>query len=764
MLTQDSPQYLFIVQGLPAETFHLVRFTGDEAVSSLYRLDILLASRRPDIDLATLLDAPATLGLVRDLDALSFKDALSEDLPPGLDILFQGVASRCEQLHQAGDFFFYRFELAPRLWRLNLTTHSQVFLNKSVPQFLAEILTAGGLLAGQDFEFRLHEKYPAWEYVCQYNESHFDFFNRWLEREGMYYYFEQTAQGEKLIITDSSDAHRSLPGADELLYSPAGRLDANARRQTVHAFRLQLAPAPRRVRVKDYNYRTPSLDIAAAAEVSGHGHGEVYVYGERPRTPTEAARLVKVRAQALRCNERVAHGESYAPALRAGFLFTLSKHYRAVANQEHLALAVRHEGGQQAYLQRAIGLASDEEEEDFYHNSFTAMPAAEQFRPQQSTAKPRCQGVFTAFIDGQGSGEFAELDEQGRYKVLLPFDLAGRPGGNSSAWLRRAQPYAGTGHGLHFPLRKGVEVLLSCLDGDPDRPVIVGAAPNPLNPSPVSDATQTMCQLTTAGQNKLHIEDKQGSQRILMQTPTGNTWLRLGAPNDPPTDPPETTGWQEDTEGAKLYTEKSHYGLINTDAKIYVGSNYTSLALGSSEVVVLGMENISVVGLKTTASFGLSLKLITSFSRELNPLHCNTCDHKVEVAVEEFKKLEARLKATKKQYGVCMNELTVAKQRIKAADKNAKFATDKLAAANTTIDAVNDSIDVATEKIQIAAETLEAANRVVVATESKTTAFTQSILAAEDDIGVCDKKLKTSGQRIAVGSGDIHAVGNAQII
>ncbi len=33
---------------------------------------------------------------------------------------------------------------------------------------------------------------------------------------------------------------------------------------------------------------------------------------------------------------------------------------------------------------------------------------------------------------------------------------------------------------MHFPLLKGTEVVLSCVNGDIDRPIIVGAVPNPL--------------------------------------------------------------------------------------------------------------------------------------------------------------------------------------------------------------------------------------------------------------------------------------------
>ena len=128
-----------------------------------------------------------------------------------------------------------------------------------------------------------------------------------------------------------------------------------------------------------------------------------------------------------------------------------------------------------------------------------------------------------------------KLDEQGRYKVRMPFDInEEHREGKASSFVRMVQPYAGSDHGMHFPLHKGTEVLLTFIDGDPDRPVISGAIPNPETPSPVKAENQTMAGIRTAGQNKIAIEDRDGNQRILLQTPTDNTWIRMGTPNDPP--------------------------------------------------------------------------------------------------------------------------------------------------------------------------------------------------------------------------------------
>jgi type VI secretion system secreted protein VgrG len=73
------------------------------------------------------------------------------------------------------------------------------------------------------------------------------------------------------------------------------------------------------------------------------------------------------------------------------------------------------------------------------------------------------------------------------------------------------QALAGADYGVHFPLRGGVEVFILFVEGDPDRPVIAAAVPNPLTMSP------------STGPNSLQsvIRTRSGPQIIFKDT-TGN--------------------------------------------------------------------------------------------------------------------------------------------------------------------------------------------------------------------------------------------------
>lgn len=511
-------KFSFTSAVLPEDTFDLVSFNGSEGLSRLYRFDVTLLADTDTLDLEQVIQSRATLKILR-------SDG---------DITFHGILSTFEQMETVGERTHYRAVLSPLFWRETLTHHNQIFLDKTSPQIIEAAMKDGGLTS-LDFEFRLTGQYLPHEYVCQYNETHHSFISRLMEREGIYYYFEQGESSEKVIITDTGLLHSVMSEGEKLYYSPPSGLDEASREEVIKTLVCCQKMLPARVLLKDYNYRKPSLELTAEYKVSEKGLGDVYIYGEHFPTPEEGTRLAKLRAEALQCRARTFQGESLVPYLRPGYIFMLDGHNRNDFNSSYLTTDVTHKGKQSFLFTAGLDKNTTEHETSpYYHNSFTAISAESQFRPERTTDKPRFSGTMHAHIDAAGSGKYAEIDEYGRYKVRLPFDLNSPTGGKASSWIRMAQPYAGDTHGMHFPLHKGTEVLLTFIDGDPDRPIIASAVPNPLTPSPVTSANATQSKIKSAGGNEMHMEDQEGTKRILLNSPEKNSWIRMGAPNDPP--------------------------------------------------------------------------------------------------------------------------------------------------------------------------------------------------------------------------------------
>jgi len=586
-------KFSFSSDALDKDSFGVVSFKGEEGLSRPYSFEIMLVSSNMDIDLAKVVQSPARLTIHRD---------------EGDDAVYSGILANFEQLYQVGGFCFYRTYLVPKLWWLSLTHHNQVILDKPVPDFLSDVLKDGGL-TGLDFEFRLQGEFAPQEYVCQYGETHLNFVSRWCEREGIYYYFEQTPNGEKVIFTDSWNSHADLPQGKTLHLKPGSGLEALKMDEVIRSLSCRRSLVPGNIFMKDYNYLKPSLDITGTASVDPDGRGQVYLYNEHFKTPEEGNRLAKIRAEAILCRREEFRGEGSVPYMMPGFTFDIQDHFRKDFNQKYLTLDVGHEGNQTGYLVSGIKESVTEREAAIYYlNNFTCIRADVQYRAEAKHEKTRIAGTIVAKIDAAGSGKYAELDAHGRYKVILPFDLSGKKDGKGSAWVRMAQPYAGSDHGMHFPLHKGTEVLLTFIDGDPDRPVITGAVPNPERPSPITDATQTMAAITTSGGNKIHMEDQEGSQRILMHSPSQNSFVRIGAPNDPVID------WEKIGEDMKKFFEEHEAGeptdetygikLFTSKALNVTAETKNEIILGDEFTMVLGMIWETCIGMYMHWKFG----------------------------------------------------------------------------------------------------------------------------------------------------------------
>lgn len=502
---------------LPRST-RVAAFTGVEAISRPYEIEIFLLVRSDvseELNLADAIGAKARLVLNRQ----------DEKTPP---FVFSGVFGAVDLLHALDGWALLRALLVPRLWHLGLSRHSRIFTNRSVPEVIEAVLQDNGL-SGADYELRLGA-YEVEEHICQYRESDLDFISRWMEREGIFYYFEHGDDGEKLILVDDLMYEKS-PIERPVRYHPQAGDDRTAG-PSLRSFKASHATLPAKVMLKDYDYARPKLDVSGSAPVAARGVGEVSLYGERFFSPSAGGRLAKLRSEELLARQVTYRAKGTRFHLRAGYTFDLEEHPLPSFNTGYLTTAAHHYGNQAAQTLAQFRDVVDLPYDDSYMVEVTAIRAATQFRAESRTAWPRIFGMENGIIEGPAESEYAQIDDQGRYSVKFQFDESDLKGTEASTFVRMLQPHGGSIEGFHFPLRKATEVMISFLGGDPDRPVIAGVAPNALTPSPVTSRNMTRNVLQTGGRNRLEIEDLAGQQRITLSTPHANTYLRMGAAND----------------------------------------------------------------------------------------------------------------------------------------------------------------------------------------------------------------------------------------
>ena len=556
---------------LPDST-RVAGFRGVEGISRPYEFDIFLhiGADGQDLDLADVVGTKATLTVDRD-----------DGRPP---FVFHGIFAAFELLHEVDQQSLFHATLVPELWQLTQTLHSRVFTNQSIPDIIKDVLEDSGL-GSDEYTLRLAGDYRPEEHVCQYQESNLDFISRWMEREGMYYYFEQGDASERLVITDRKSFHVALADAPVRFFALGGH-DASAK-EALHTFTCKHRALPGGVRLTDYDYARPTLDVSGSSTVSKTGLGEISAHGGRFFSPEEGRRLAALRAEELLARQVVYRGAGTALYLRAGYLFDLEDHPRAAFDAEYLVVHAEHHGNQSigsAEMRALTGIERDRG----YWVEVAAIPAAVQFRAERKTAWPRVYGFENGVVCGPTESEYAQIDDAGRYRIKLQFDESALDHGRASTWVRMLQPHGGTVEGWHFPLRKGTEVLVTFLGGDPDRPVIAGVVPNQHTPSPVTRANHTTNIIQTGGHNRLEMEDKAGHERITLRTPYANSMLRLGAPND-------NHNFIVKTDGNGLL----HYGAT---LDLNVGGFTSSLFIGGKASVTVGMTAEVFVGAKFSVS------------------------------------------------------------------------------------------------------------------------------------------------------------------
>jgi type VI secretion system secreted protein VgrG len=497
MATFDDLGLAFVSGGVPGDSLRLLGVEGRESLSRLFEFELYLGRDEvplTDDDLAALLHAPCAVAL-----------------GPGAGDIVHGILRRVRVIDAAGpEAHRYVATMAPTASLFTLARTNRVFQEMSVPAMVQAILTQYGLTIGEDFDILTTGSFQAREYAVQYEETDWDFIQRWLESEGLFYWFEHSGVRSKLLISDSNSYATPIAESTSIPYRR--RVDLASGTSSVWSWSREARRLPARVGVFDYNYRTPHIRLVAKAPVdAARGFGSVMFYNEHFKTLAEGEAVARVRAERLKCEGRVISGLTDCQRLRAGHSFELADHYDPSQEGSYLVTSVALRAGHPV---PAIDGGTKGAHEDLHAFTarFEAIPMGVQYRPARVTPWPSIHGVMHAHIDEEGSGEHAQLDDAGRYKVRLPFDAGTATGTAASRWIRMAQAASGVGYGAHQPLHKGAEVLLAHIDGDPDRPIIVGAVPNAHTVSPVTSANATQTVINTHSGIRIEMEDRQPAQ------------------------------------------------------------------------------------------------------------------------------------------------------------------------------------------------------------------------------------------------------------
>lgn len=493
----EDQRFLGVTPPAAAGPMALTMFTGQEALSRLFHYRLELISDNPSVAAKDVVGTAITWD-VQDPDVGGVR-------------YFNGIISRwvAGPAYKGGKRTYWA-DVVPQLWFLTRTANCRIFQNKSALDIIKIVLQDFGI---SNLSVKTTGTYAAREYCVQYRETAFNFISRLMEYEGIFYFFIHEDGKHTLVLADANSVFQDCQ-ANPVGYGSGG----SSAFSQVHSWEHQYEYRSGQISQTDYNFKTPSTSLLAnvksVLQLQNISKYELFDYPGGYMKKDDGNSELKVRIQEEEAAFESISAAGNCESFYAGGKFTLHEHDIDSEKGDYVVASIQHNARDTSYERDASG--------SFYENTFTCIPAKTPFRPARVTPTPIVQGAQTAVIVGK-AGEEIYCDEYGRVKVQFFWDRMGKKDENSSCWVRVSQNWAGKNWGAIFTPRIGQEVVVSFLEGDPDRPLITGRVYNAEQAVPYAlPANQTISTIKTRSSkegtpenfNEISFEDKKGSELL----------------------------------------------------------------------------------------------------------------------------------------------------------------------------------------------------------------------------------------------------------
>jgi type VI secretion system secreted protein VgrG len=514
ILDANTPWFTFSM-----DNFSVYSFTGLEEVCKPYEFEIELISHSDCVNIDILLGMSAHLSIL--------------DRSGGSRIV-HGIIAEFEQLHTANEYTHYLCKLVPRLWFLDKNQEHRIFQNISVPDIIKTILEEHFFVYGS-FNFYLFYKYEPREYCVQYGESDLYFLQRLCEEEGIFFYFDHTSSSHSLCFCDR-EGGSSISGESEIRFFPGS--GQHQETSVISRLKNRRVITSNSASYRERNFLKPKLDLEVKLDDTEAPRYpgmllEKYQYPHIYNTQSEGSRYAHLQLQRQQVFKNKIEIISDVSRFLPGKTFLLKEHNRDDLNRKWWVFSVYHEGQQPSVLEHE----SPDNRGMRYTSNALAIPETTRFIPQIEHPKKIIHGQQTAIVTGP-EGEEIYPDKQGRVKVQFFWDRSDQWNENASCWIRVSQGWAGNRYGGMAIPRIGHEVIVSFLEGNPDRPLITGRVYHALNIPPYElpkHKTVTVLKSFSSpgendkprGFNELRIEDKAGNEELYVHAQKDiNTYIK----------------------------------------------------------------------------------------------------------------------------------------------------------------------------------------------------------------------------------------------
>ncbi|HEY4317368.1 MAG TPA: type VI secretion system tip protein TssI/VgrG [Herbaspirillum sp.] len=485
-----------------------------------FRLALSCLSLNAHIELKKLMGQPVLLELETD---------------GGRPRAFHGHVTHAEIVGANGGMARYRLTIEPWLSFLRYRRDSAVYQDMSVPDIIESVFRdyAGQGRLQPDWKLDLFDAgvYAKRSLAIQYQETDLHFIHRLMAEEGLFFYIEHEGDPDSpglgrhtVIVTDHNGGFRPNARAAVEFTQPGATMtqDSIDRWRSVRRWQTNA------VEIASWDYRQAAERQAVAASAGDNGSSKLRLtsrdapgaYASENRA--QAERQAANQLQAIEARNKMFTGGGTVRTFAPGTTFTLSGHpdHNGGDSSNFAILRVVHQAHNNlsASLKSIVGQALGEvggeggdgpadasiHERPVYRNRIEAIRAAIPYRPAALDAlgaaihpKPTVFGQQSAIVVGAEDSP-VHTDRDHRIKVQFHWQRGERshnrllpttPDGHSGApaddragtWVRvmaGLAPAAGANWGGHAVPRVGQEALIDFIEGDIDRPVVIGTLYN----------------------------------------------------------------------------------------------------------------------------------------------------------------------------------------------------------------------------------------------------------------------------------------------
>jgi len=498
----------------------------------------------------------------------------------------------------------YTAVIRPGLWFTSLGGKNRVFEKKSAKQILEEVL--GEYSKVIKLSLKLNAEYIAREYCVQFDESDFQFVSRLMAEEGIAYYFRHSDGKHELVLCDDPQDFFDC-SSDKIEYDGGG---SNPTKHTVGNWRRSFNYHGGGFELKDYSEYTAGKDNKLQVKTTsklndvssyvrslyGLNHFEVDAEHKHKFKDSYHKALGDRAMEAQEAQFDIAHGRSDCPAFGAGGRFNFD-HPLSSEKGKYLVTSLQ--------LQASDGNGTETQ----FHNTFSCIPAKAMPRPDPISNSNRIHSPQVAqVLEVKATASESSKDPYTQIKVKFPWNSS-----QNSCWVRVMQSFAGKDWGANFVPRVGQEVVVTYINGDPDRPLITGAVYNGDNPGPNYTATQSGWKTEYQGSkfNELRFDDKGGSEEVYMEAGKDHNFV-IHNDQTGKIENKQTLEIKQDrsvtvTDGSEKVTIAKGDQVVNIDK----GNQKTTLGAGDHTLKISqGKQTTDAMGaIKITSKTSIELKV-----------------------------------------------------------------------------------------------------------------------------------------------------------